>query len=163
MTFEEIRGEYERQREQERKALAEYLKGHPKIKGKLEVITRGRPGKGAKNYSCNGKIPTFDLRNWKWVEVRSADGFNCVISLNMPDIAPDTGTPIALYDRIGLICLPSPKEWIYTSIDLPLNASSKEKDKEKKAAMKIEEEKKKQEIVNLVIKQYENFKKKKGV
>lgn len=148
MTFKEVRDEYEKQREVEREMLAEYLTGHPKIKGTLEVVTQGKPGRGAENYTCNGKIPLFNLKNWKWVEVRGmgkdAD-FSCVISLNMPDIAPATGIPIALYDRIGLIPMPSPKEWVYTDIDLPLDKGKMDK------------------IADHVIKQYNEFKKKKGV
>lgn len=127
MTFQDAKGEYERQREQERVSLAAYLAAHEGIKAAgLHVVTDSGAGRGSTRYSCNGKIPVFDLSNWKWVEVTGENGFVCAISLNMPDIAPETGTPVALYDRIGFIILPSPKEWIYTDIDLPLDQAKKE-------------------------------------
>lgn len=146
--FDETKETYEEIREVERQILAKYLKEHPKLEGKLKPAIRGRVGKGAENYSCNGKIPTFNLKNWKWVKVVGTGedkDFSCVISLNMPDIAPDTGIPVALYDRIGLIWRPSPKEWVYTDIDLPLDTDKMEK------------------IVDLVLAQYKEFKKRKGV
>lgn len=126
--FESVKKPYEQAREMERIALADHLAAHQDVAAKgLQVVTGSGAGRGSEHYSSNGKIPVFNLCNWKWVEVTSKDGFTCVISLNMPDIAPRTGTPVALYDRIGLICLPSPREWIYTDIDLPLDGTTRER------------------------------------
>lgn len=125
MSFQQIRAEYERQREQERVNLAAYLSAHEGIKAAgLHVSVAPRAGKGCKNYTAHGRIPAFDLRNWKWVEVKGAGGFDVVISLNMPDIDPETKNIHSLYDRIGLIF--SPEEWVYTAIDLPLEDTKKE-------------------------------------
>lgn len=125
MTFEKVRAEYERQREQERVGLAAYLTTHKEIKeAGLRVITFGNAGKGSEHYTSHGRIPAYDLRNWKWVEVKGMEGFDAVISLNMPDIDPQTKNIHSLYDRIGVIF--SPEEWVYTAIDLPLEDAEKE-------------------------------------
>lgn len=125
MTFREIRNEYERQREQERVGLADYLTAHEGIRAAgLRVIIGGNAGKGSEYYTSHGRIPAFDLRNWKWVEVKGAGDFDAVVSLNMPDIDPRTKNIHSLYDRIGVIF--SPEEWVYTAIDLPLEDYQKE-------------------------------------
>lgn len=139
MTLKEVRDEYEKQREQQRVELRKYLSAHEGLKAAgLEVLTRG--GKGSINYRGN-----YDLRNWKWVTVKSADGFDCAVSLNMLDIDPDTKDIHSLYDRIGLVLSPDPKDWHHTDIDLPLDKGKMDK------------------IADHVIKQYNEFKKKKGV
>lgn len=125
MMFEEVKSEYERQREQERVALAAYLREHSGIKtAGLHVVTSSGAGKGCKHYTAHGRIPAYDLRNWKWVEVKGERNFSVIISLNMPDIDPKTKNIHSLYDRIGLIF--SPEEWVYTAIDLPLGDTEKE-------------------------------------
>lgn len=125
MTFQEVRNEYERQREQERVGLAKYLAAHSEIRAAgLQVVTAANAGKGRENYTAGGKIPAYDLRNWKWVEVKGAGGFDAVISLNMLDIDPQTKNIHSLYDRIGLIV--STEEWVNTDIDLPLGEAEKE-------------------------------------
>lgn len=133
MSFEKANDEYEKQREIQRKNLSKCLETHAGIiAAGLEVVADGNPGKGSRHYTSNGKISQFDLRNWKWVQVKSADGFDCVISLNMPDVAPSTGVPISLLNRIGL-CISYKNESyyyeteIYTDIDLPLDDTKKEK------------------------------------
>lgn len=139
MTFQEVRDEYEKQRENQRIRLRGHLSVHEGLKAAgLEVQKRG--GKGSPNYRGN-----YDLRNWKWVTVTSKDGFDCAISLNMLDIDPKTKDIHSLYDRVGLVLSPDPKDWYCTDIDLPL-------DKDKM-----------DEIAGYVIKQYHEFKKKKGV
>lgn len=126
MTFEKVKAEYERQREEERKTLAAYLSAHDGISAAgLHVVTGGKAGKGCERYTRHGEIPAFDLRNWKWVEVKDAEGFDTAISLNMPDIDPKTKNIHCLYDRIGVIF--SPEEWIYTDIDLPLDDEKRER------------------------------------
>lgn len=125
MTFQEVREEYERQREQERVGLADYLATHSGIEAAgLRIVTANRAGKGREHYTAHGKIPAFDLRNWKWVEVKGPGGFDAVVSLNMLDVDPQTKNIHSLYDRIGIIF--SPEDWAYTAIDLPLNDTEKE-------------------------------------
>ena len=139
MTFTEVRKEYEHLRENERRSLAKYLSTHEELRDAgLQVVYRGVAGKGRKNYTSRGKFPVFDLRNWKWVQVKDEKGFNCVISLNMLDIDSKTKNIHSLYDRIGLVFSPDPSGWIYTDIDLPLD------------------EKKKEKIAQLVLKQFRN-------
>lgn len=123
MPFRHVKAAYERLREKERLDLQKHLEAHKKLlAAKLEVKTGPTAGRGASGYQGD-----FDLRNWKWVEVIGADGFNCVISLNLPGIAPDTGTPVALYDRVGLVLSADPKDWHDTKIDLPLNNRKRNK------------------------------------
>ena len=56
MTFEEVRAEYERQREQERRGLANYLKKHSGIKAAgLHVVTCGTAGRGDESYTSRGQ------------------------------------------------------------------------------------------------------------
>lgn len=125
MTFKEVKDEYERQREDQRKCLASFLSAHKELQAAgLRVITGMKAGKGCEHYTSHGRIPAYDLRNWKWVEVKGAGGFDAIISLNMPDIDPQTKNIHSLYDRIGVIF--SPSEWVYTAIDLPLNNTEKE-------------------------------------
>lgn len=125
MTFQEIRNEYERMREQERISLSDYLTAHEGIRAAGLYVVAGRnAGKGSEHYTSHGRIPAFDLRNWKWVEVKGTGGFDAVVSLNMPDIDPQTKNVHSLYDRIGVIF--SPGEWVYTDIDLPLKDAEKE-------------------------------------
>lgn len=127
MTFPQIRDEYERQRELERVSLAGYLSAHDGIRAAgLSVVTTANAGKGRADYTAQGRIPAFDLRNWKWVRITGADGFDCVVSLNMLDIDPTSKNIHSLYDRIGLIVSPAPSDWFCTDIDLPLDDIDKE-------------------------------------
>lgn len=127
MPFHHVRAAYERLREQERLQLQEYLQKYfakdkkAKAAG-LTVVTGSAAGKGAVNFKPSDEGPAFDLRNWKWIQVTGKEGFNCIVSLNLPSIAPDTGLPVACYDRIGLLLLAEPKEWFDTKITLPLSA-----------------------------------------
>lgn len=139
MTFEEVRTEYEQRREQERIGLANYLAAHEGLRtAGLRVITGGSAGKGSEHYTSHGRISTYDLRNWKWVEVEGTGEFDAVISLNILDIDSKTKNIHSLYDRIGVIL--SPEEWVYTSIDLPLSEAEKE------------------QIAQLVLEQYKKYK-----
>lgn len=62
MTFEEVKAEYEQQREQERIGLLEYLSTHKAIKAAgLYVVTSPNAGKGRANYTAHNRIPSFDL------------------------------------------------------------------------------------------------------
>lgn len=123
MPFRHVKAAYERLREKERLELQKYFLADKKIKDAgLEVIKGPTAGRGVPGYQGD-----FDLRNWKWVQVKGANGFNCVISLNLPGIAPDTGTPIALYDRVGLVLSADPKDWQDAKIDLPLNGRKRKK------------------------------------
>ena len=122
MPFRYIRMVYEALREEERIKLNKYLKEHPGIKDeKLRVVSGALAGKGSYQYKYAKDVEPFDLRNWKWVEVKSKDGFDCVISLNMLETDPRTQNTHSLYDRIGLICVSQPKELVHTSMELPLS------------------------------------------
>ena len=134
MEFQEINDAYVQQREQERKNLIAYLQKHTLFSHSgLQIVTRRRSGMGAEQYSSGGHIAPFDLRNWKWVECKSADeNFNAVISLNMPETDLSSGNAHSLYDRIGLIVTYTRrnnyyKTSIWTDIDLPLDEHSLEK------------------------------------
>lgn len=146
MTFQDAKNEYERQREQERVSLVAYLAAHEGIKAAgLHVVTAANAGKGRPDYTAHGMISAFDLRNWKWVEVKGEKGFSIVISLNMLDVDPSTHNIHSLYDRIGLVLSPDPAGWVYTDIDLPLDEADKE------------------QIAQLVLEQYKIFCEKKEV
>ncbi len=117
--FAHVKAAYEKLREQERVNLRKYLSAHEGLRAAgLKVIAQG--GKGSAHYRGN-----YDLRNWKWVEVKGPGGFDAVISLNMLDIDPKTKNVHSLYDRIGLML--SPEKWVYTDIDLPLDDKAKER------------------------------------
>lgn len=145
MPLRYIRTVYEALREEERIKLNEYLRANEEIRNAgLYVVSGGLAGKGSYRYKYHKDSLPFDLRNWKWVEVKSKDGFDCVISLNMLEIDHRTKNIHSLYDRIGLILSPDQKDWVHTSIDLPLDDADRE------------------EIVNSIIEQYEKFQKGKG-
>lgn len=134
MEFQEIKDAYVQQREQERKNLIAYLQRHTLFAHSgLKVVTGGRSGMGTERYSSGGHISPVDLRNWKWVECKSADeNFNAVISLNMPETDLSSGNAHSLYDRIGLIVTYMRrnnyyKTSIWTDIDLPLDEQALEK------------------------------------
>lgn len=125
MSFEEIKREYEQAREQERLTLRDYLNGHKALKeAGLDVVDNWRSGKGHDKYESGGRISPFDLSNWKWVEIKDNSDFSTIVSLNPPEVDPDSKNTHCLYDRIG-VQLPS-GNWIYTSIDLPLSSTDKE-------------------------------------
>ncbi len=141
--FTDAKTEYEKQREVQRLKLRDFLSEHERLKAAgLKVVTAGASGKGSKKYRGN-----YDLTNWKWVEVKSADGFDCVISLNMLDIDPRTQNVHSLYDRIGLIL--TLEKWLCTDIDLPLVGDEKD------------DQDKQERIAELVLEQYKKFEKEK--
>lgn len=126
MTFDEVKSEYERQREEQRKLLSDFLSQHDGIKNAgLRVAKKG--GKGDQGYTSGGVIAAYDLRNWKWVCVKNGDkDFDCTISLNMPNLDPGSGNFHALFDRIGMIItyhhhLDFHRNSIVTDIDLPFD------------------------------------------
>lgn len=127
MTFDEVKSEYERQREEQRKLLSDFLSQHDGIKNAgLRVAKKG--GKGDQGYTSGGVIAAYDLRNWKWVCVKNGNkDFDCTISLNMLDRDPNSGYIHALYDRIGFVFSANPKDWLCTDIDLPFNEEKMER------------------------------------
>lgn len=131
--FEAVRDDYERLREAERLKLADCLSEHDGIQSRgIAVKTGGRSGKGRTNYTSGGRISGYNLRNWKWVELYTNNGFECIVSLNMPDIDPKSGYTHILFDRIGIYITYHRdklyfKTEIYTDIDLPLNAEDMER------------------------------------
>lgn len=127
MTFDEVKSEYERQREEQRKLLSDFLSQHDGIKNAgLRVAKKG--GKGDQGYTSGGVIAAYDLRNWKWVCVKNGDkDFDCTISLNMLDRDSSSRYIHALYDRIGLVFSPNPDDWFCTDIDLPFDEDKMER------------------------------------
>lgn len=132
MPLKQVREAYKILREEERQKLSEYIKGRswvakPKNPG-LKVVSGRSAGKGHDDYTAKGRIAKYDLTNWKWVEMRTgktAEDFNCVISLNMVEVDPDSGNVHALYDRIGLYIGYKVGSFyykleIYTDFELPL-------------------------------------------
>lgn len=141
--FTDAKTEYEKQREEQRIKLRDFLSHHEELKDAgLKVVTAGGAGKGSKKY-----LGDYDLTNWKWVEVKSADGFDCVISLNMLDVDPKTKSIHSLYDRIGLIL--TLEKWLCTDINLPLEGDEND-DRDKQ-----------ERIAELVLEQYKKFEKEK--
>lgn len=142
MDFAKARRDYEGCREDERKALAKFLNA---IDEDLRVVSGARAGKGWTRYASGKRIVEYDLSNWKWVEITDDRDFECIISLNMPDIDPRSGSMHALYDRIGLL-VSYHKEGlfyetkIYTGIDPPLNDSDTGKDKKERIAQLVKEQ-----------------------
>lgn len=138
MSLKLIREIYTILREEERQTLANYFKKLSWIaKAKepgLKVISKGYAGKGHDDYTAKGRIVEYDLTNWKWVELRTGkmpEDFDCVISLNMVEADPDSGSIHALYNRIGLYIgyragLSYYKLEIYTPFELPLSSSAHE-------------------------------------
>lgn len=122
--FDEARKKYEEFREAERKNLAGKL---AKLADKqLRVISGGRAGKGLTKYTSGGRIPSYDLSNWKWVELTDDGDFNCIVSLTMKETDFSSGNTHFLYDRIGIYIEYKKGETlyqtqIYPNINLPLN------------------------------------------
>ena len=126
MTFQSIKDEYERQREEERRKLIRYLQGNSILTSVGLSVGTAASGRGKKTYTSNKRIAEYDLRNWKWVECRNEDrSFQVVVSLNMPESDINSGNAHCLYDRIGLQVSYTANKFfystsIYSGIDLPL-------------------------------------------
>ena len=132
IAFKEMRNAYEQQREKERRKLSDFLTEYIEKQGlNLEVIKGGRAGKVWLRYSSGGKFASYDLSNWKWVEIIGMDSnFSCIVSLNMPEFDPNSGNAHVLFDRIGLlISFPDDQLYyeteIFTDIDLPFDDDKK--------------------------------------
>lgn len=129
-SFDNAKGKYEELREDERRALAVFLAKYEGIEGTLRVVSGGRAGKGLRNYTSGKRIDGYDLSNWKWVEITDDIDFECIVSLNMPDVDPRSGNSHVLFDRIGLIVSYHKDGYyyetaIYTDINLPLSGEAK--------------------------------------
>ena len=137
LSFQDIKDAYEQKRENERIKLRDYLIACPELSNAGLKVVGGRKdniGKGHEDYTSDKHIAPFDLRNWKWVEIKNQDkSFSAIISLNMPDKDPGSGNFHALYDRVGLILNEqgSGRSFahmdIYTNIDLPFDKDAMEK------------------------------------
>lgn len=132
MTFEEARNEYEREREKQRESLAQFLANNAGLPNGLRVVSGARAGRGIEKYTSGKRIKEYNLSNWKWVEITDDSDFECVVSLNMPNVDPSSRTPLSLFDRIGLFVSYHKNDdyyetKIYTDIDLPLDETKKEK------------------------------------
>lgn len=142
MNFLDVREEYKKQREDMRKDLAEYLNG---IDTELRIVSGARAGKGWTKYTSDRRIAEYDLSNWKWVEITDDQDFECIVSLNMPDIDPSSGNIHALFDRIGLIVSYHKDGFfyetkIYTDIDLFLIVSDGGGEVKEKIAQLVREQ-----------------------
>lgn len=138
MTFNDVKNEYKKMRECERKDLVKSLADFLKNDNRFEV-KQGSSGKGKCNYSSSKRFDddTYDLSNWKWVEVtmHGRNNHSCVISLNMLERDPNSGNEHALYDRIGFFVSSSDEKYgvkvderqMITNIDLPLNEEKKDR------------------------------------
>lgn len=127
--FEATKGKYQEAREQERRELATYLEEHLEPE-RLCVVSSPRAGKGWVNYTSGKRIKKYDLSNWKWVEITDDSDFECIVSLNMPDVDPRSGNSHVLFDRIGLLVSYRKdghyyETAIHTNIDLPLDDTAK--------------------------------------
>lgn len=141
--FKTIKKLYADLREIERENLSDYLKNSLKEKHpEIRVVNRGKAGKGDKEYTSDHKIHPFDLRNWKWVEIKSENMsaeqedkrkyFDFTVSLNMPDTDSNSGNNHALYDRIGFFVDYRVGTYYYstaihTDIELPLDDTKMKK------------------------------------
>ncbi len=130
--LQNVKGKYQDAREQERRDLATYLENHLDMPEKLYVISSPRAGKGWVNYTSGKRIKRYDLSNWKWVEITDGSYFECIVSLNMPDVDPRSGNSHVLFDRVGLLVSYRKNDLyyetaVYTDIDLPLNEEGKKK------------------------------------
>lgn len=131
--FETVKTNYEQARESVRKDLAKYLAKYKGIEDVLRVVSGGRSGKGLKNYTSGKRmIKGYDLSNWKWVEITDDGDFDCIVSLNMPDVDPRSGNSHILFDRVGLLVSYHKdghyyETAIHTDVDLPLDDTEKER------------------------------------
>ena len=121
--FNLIREIYFKAREHEWKKLRQYLRAQG-----LNVITSGHSGYGYEEYSPRKKlIPSYDLTNWRWVEVKSEKG-TVFISFQPFDRDSNSNNNHALFDRIGVSWYTGKynaknlhDKMMITDIELPLN------------------------------------------
>jgi hypothetical protein len=81
-----------------------------------------KAGRGLSNYTSDGRIATYDLSNWMWINAMKGQRY-VSISLNPFEIDEQTGNGHVLFDRLGIYC-----EWSednakdeITKFDLPLS------------------------------------------
>ncbi len=121
MEFNEIKTEYEKCREMERRAIRDHL-----IDRGFIVSKSSRAGKGVINYTSSGRIKPYDLSNWKYI-IAAKDGKEIFISLQAFDQDKHSHNHHVLYDRIGLYAYETYSAedafntMITTNIDLPLD------------------------------------------
>lgn len=132
-SFDMVKDNYLNSRETQKKELSAFLERQiNKTYPSQLYVTKG--GRGRSNYTSGTRITSYNLSNWKWVEVKeigkgAKQSFVCVISFNMIDIDTASGNTHALYDRIGLIFTYAKDGCYYenritTDIDLPLTAEN---------------------------------------
>ena len=121
MEFNEIKTEYGKCREMERRAIRDHL-----IDRGFIVSKSSRAGKGVINYTSSGRIKPYDLSNWKYI-IAAKDGKEIFISLQAFDQDKHSHNHHVLYDRIGLYAYETYSAedafntMITTNIDLPLD------------------------------------------
>lgn len=96
--FNIIKKAYFEAREYEWERLREYLKSK-----KLKIVIRGNGGCGSKTYCSNNKLKvTYDLSNWRWIDIALENGDMVFISFQPFDKDSDSNSTHALFDRIGI-------------------------------------------------------------
>ena len=129
--FEHVKQTYMACREAQRQTILQYLEEQG------YTVTR-RGGMGRENYTSNGHIAPYDLRNWKWIDARK-DGIYYFISLQAFDRDPNGGNFHVLTDRLGIFACSETdektmttdrfnervaKEMTVTAVDLPVDDRS---------------------------------------
>ena len=100
--FEHVKKAYMACREAQRQTILQYLEEQG-----YTVSRRG--GMGREDYTSDGRIAPYDLRNWKWIEARK-DGVYYLISLQAFDRDPNSGNFHVLMDRIGVFACSEAEE-----------------------------------------------------
>jgi hypothetical protein len=125
--FEEIKEEYIRLREEERKTIVNHLQNEG------FDIDNPSNGSGKKKYGArrNGKNrldPPYDLSFWKWISVSFDNDKKAFISLQSFDKDPSSYNLHVLMDRIGIYvyeekyCAAEARtKMITTNIELPMD------------------------------------------
>lgn len=127
--FEAAKEAYTDQRNWQRQLIADYLKQQG-----MYVRIAGRAGRGSKTYTAHGTLKApYDLSNWMWVEVLSdekdADKPSLIISLQSPDMDPETKNKHVLMDRICITMCPTTADGpdrllLSTGFTLPLDEAA---------------------------------------
>ena len=128
-SFNWIKERYEEVRESQRKNIKKFLKE----KG-FTVINKGREGRGGEEYGESRLGESYDLSNWKWIDVEK-NGKKILLSLQPFDYDEDNGNYHALMDRLGIYLYKKNngktsdaiKRMFITDIDLPMNTTNFEK------------------------------------
>ena len=128
-SFSWIKEQYKEVRESQRKNIINYLK----LKG-FTVSVSPRAGQGIEKYGESRLGKSYDLRNWKWIDIEK-DGQKIMLSLQPFDYDKNSGNYHALMDRLGIYLYKKNsnetsdaiKRMFLTDIDLPMDDEKLEK------------------------------------